>query len=69
MENDQELQGCTASWPDADHQVRALVLCLRTWGPGWDAIEQFQQQDINVGVLEHTGEPHPSDYKDVKQIV
>lgn len=22
MEDDQEQQGCTASWPDADHQVR-----------------------------------------------
>lgn len=26
MEDDQEQQGCTASWPDAEHQVRELML-------------------------------------------
>jgi len=31
MEDDQEQQGCTASWPDADHQVRGLMLLMLCW--------------------------------------
>jgi hypothetical protein len=69
MEDDQEPQGCTASWPDAEHQVRAFVLlCLLGVVLRCDATEQllgiqFVQPKLKVTVLQHMGEPYLSDYK------
>jgi hypothetical protein len=70
MEDDQEPQGCTASWPDADHQVRAFaLLCLLCVVLRCDATEhflgiQFVQPKLNISVLKHTGEPYLSGYID-----